>query len=83
MKNFPNVSKEDCLILANFLNTLRTTTIPNAGLGQIVQFADGVRWLQDLAVALAKVYADIEAGKETPQAEGYKVKSIHPGGVDP
>jgi hypothetical protein len=77
MKEFAKVTKEDCLTLANFVNALRLAKLPEAGLPQIMAFADGVRWLQDLAQGMATVYAK---SQETAQDDGFKVKALHPGG---
>ena len=77
MKEFPKVTKEDCLALANFINALRGAKLPEAGLPQIMAFADGVRWLQDLAQGMAQAYAK---GQEPLKEEGFTVKAIHPGG---
>jgi hypothetical protein len=78
MKDFPKVTKDDCLTLANFANALRLAKLPEAGLQQIMGFADGVRWLQELAQAMAMVYA--KSQESPPEEEGFKVKALHPGG---
>jgi len=80
VKEFPKVTKEDCLALANFVNALRVAKLPEAGLVQIMAFADGVRWLQELAQSMAQVYAK---SQEPPKEEGFTVKAIHPGGGEP
>jgi hypothetical protein len=77
MKDFDNITKEDCLALANFLTVLRGAKLPDALLPQICQFADGVRWLQDLAGTMAKAYAE---DRNRSEDLGYKIKEIHPGG---
>jgi hypothetical protein len=79
LKEFPKVTKEDCLALANFVNALRLAKLPEAGLVQIMAFADGVRWLQELAQSMAGVYAK----SQEPKDDGFTVKAIHPGGTEP
>lgn len=80
MKDFPKVTKEDCLALANFVNALRLAKLPEAGLVQIMAFADGVRWLQELAQSMASAYAKSQEPKDEG---GFTVKAIHPGGTEP
>jgi hypothetical protein len=76
MKDLSNITRDDCLALANFLTVLRGAKLPDAVLPQICQFADGVRWLQDLAGTMAKSYAD----QQKPLDDGFKIREIHPGG---
>ncbi|MEY2859132.1 MAG: hypothetical protein RLZZ74_3445 [Cyanobacteriota bacterium] len=77
MKDLLNITRDDCLALANFITVLRGAKLPEAALPQICQFADGVRWLQDLAGTMAKAYAEAQKPADEP---GYTIKAIHPGG---
>jgi hypothetical protein len=76
-----DIDKTDCKKLADFLNSLRTCvggTSP--GFQAMIHFTDGVRWLQDLAVEMAKVYSEeLELNKEPPKKEGFTVKNYNPG----
>lgn len=78
MKDLSYITREDCLALANFITVLRGAKLPDAALPQICQFADGVRWLQDLAGTMAQAYAD--QSKREDSKDDWKIKAIHPGG---
>ena len=74
---FSEVDKKDCLALADFLKTLRGARLPDAEIATIVQFTDGLRWLQDLAQNLAKTYA--EEQNPPVKSETFTIKEYHPG----
>lgn len=79
------VDKTDCKKLADFLNSLRACVGggPSAGFQAMIHFADGVRWLQDLAVNMATVYsAEMQASEEKPKKEGFTVKNYSPGAAE-
>lgn len=78
MKELSNITRDDCLALANFITSLRGAKLPDAALPQLCHFIDGVRWLQDLAGTMAQSYAD--QTKREPSEEDFKIKAIHPGG---
>jgi hypothetical protein len=76
------VEKDDCKKLADFLNSLRSCVGggSSAGFQAMIHFADGVRWLQELAVNMATVYsAEMEGSQEKPKKEGFTVKNYSPG----
>ncbi len=75
------VEKDDCRKLADFLNSLRSCVGGSPQFNSMIHFADGIRWLQDLAVNMAKVYAEQEMGepKDKPKKEGFTVKNYSPG----
>ena len=74
---FSEIDKKDCLALAEFLKTLRAARLPDADIATMVQFTDGLRWLQELAQNLAKTYA--EEQNPPPKSEGFTIKEYHPG----
>jgi len=77
---FSEVDKKDCLALAEFLKTLRAARLPDADIATMVQFTDGLRWLQELAQNLAKSYAE-EQNPQPAKSEGFSIKEYHPGEV--
>ncbi len=78
---FSEVDKSDCLALAEFLKVLRGASFPNADISTMVQFTDGLRWLQGLAQNLAASYAKEQAPPE--KKEGFTIKEYHPGEISP
>jgi len=78
---FSVVDKKDCLALADFLKTLRGVRLPDADISTIVQFTDGLRWLQDLAQNLAKSYAEEQNPQPAEKSEGFTIKEYHPGEI--
>ena len=79
--NFSEIEKKDCLALAEFLNTLRGARLPDADLSTMVRFTDGLRWLQDLAAQIAKVYADEQNPTPVAKKDTFTIKEYHPGEV--
>lgn len=75
------VGKDDCKKLADFLNSLRLTVGGSPNFSAMISFADGVRWLQDLAIKMAQTYsAELESSQvEEKKPEGFTVKNYSPG----
>jgi hypothetical protein len=80
----------DCKVLAAFMQKLRTFRVPDTMmLAELPEIADGVRWLQTLAVEMAKSRTAPPPEPQAPPAApdkglagltGVTVKEYHPGG---
>jgi hypothetical protein len=68
-----DVSKDDCIRAAQLINMLRIAEYKIDG-KDICAGADSIRWLQQLAVEMAKVYTPA-----VNSSEGLSVKSYNPG----
>jgi hypothetical protein len=83
-----DVGDRDCQVLAAFMQRLRTFRVPDTMmLAEIPEIADGVRWLQTLAIEMAKARAAPQPEPEpAPAADkglagltGVTVKEYNPG----
>lgn len=80
---FSEVDKNDCKVLADLINSLRAAKLPEASLVQMVNFVDGLRWLQDVAQGMARTYAEESKPPEVKKKEeGFTIKSYVPGVVE-
>lgn len=78
------ITAKDCKTLADFLTKMKPMTFPQASVMDMVFIVDGIRWLQDLAMAMADGFSK-QGG--TPPAEAQAdvgalvPKAFHPGNV--
>jgi hypothetical protein len=86
-----DVGDRDCQVLAAFMQRLRAFRVPDTMmLAEIPEIADGVRWLQTLAIEMAKARAAPPPEPPAPPTDekagglagltGVTVKEYHPGG---
>ena len=79
------VGDKDCQVLAAFMQRLRVFRVPDTMmLAEVPELSDGLRWLQSLAVEMAKARAESlpsqAAAAAAAPAETMVVKEYHPGG---
>ncbi len=76
------ITAKDCKTLADFLTKLKGMNLPQAQVMDMVLITDGIRWLQDLALAMADGFSKQqgEAPVEAKADTGALVpKAFHPG----
>lgn len=76
------VGDKDCQVLAAFMQRLRVFRVPETMmLAEVPELADGMRWLQNLAVEMAKARSEsLPSPAPAPApAEQMVVKEYHPG----
>lgn len=84
-----DVSESDCVALTDLLTNMRQCRVPTEfRLGDMSKMVDAVRWLQSVAVDMAKALAESKQRPAAPEPaaavpEGFTIKEYNPGSPAP